>query len=128
MEKNCPECGEKIKGRADKKFCSDMCRNAYNNKLNSDTNNYVRNVNNILRKNRRILEELVPAEMTRSSRSRLLGKGFDFNFYTGSHTTKKGDTYYYCYEYGYLMGENDFVLLVKKREHAGAAQEAEKQK
>jgi len=48
--KNCPECDDKIKGRADKKFCSDACRNAFNNKLNSDANSTVRNINNALRK------------------------------------------------------------------------------
>ena len=32
MSKVCPECGEKIIGRVDKKFCSDYCRNAFNNK------------------------------------------------------------------------------------------------
>jgi hypothetical protein len=125
MKRNCPECGEEIKGRADKKFCSDMCRNAHNNKLNSDTNNYVRNVNNILRKNRRVLEELLPGDMAKTNRSKLLAKGFDFNYYTGSHTTQKGDTYYYCYEFGYLKGENDFILLVKRRESAQGAHTAE---
>jgi hypothetical protein len=34
----------------DKKFCSDGCRNAYNNKINKDSNNYMRNTNNKLRK------------------------------------------------------------------------------
>ena len=41
--KTCLECGEPILGRSDKKFCSDLCRNAYNNKANSDSNNFVRN-------------------------------------------------------------------------------------
>jgi hypothetical protein len=36
-------------GREDKKFCSDGCRNAYN-KINKDSNNYMRNTNNKLRK------------------------------------------------------------------------------
>lgn len=49
-EKVCLECGEKIKGRADKKFCSDQCRVAYNNKLNRDETNYMNNVVNLLRK------------------------------------------------------------------------------
>ena len=118
MNKECPECGEKIKGRADKKFCSDMCRNAYNNKLNSDTNNYVRNVNNILRKNRRILEDLIPDETARSSRSKLLEKGFDFNYSTNSYTTKKGTIYHFCYEYGYMAVENEQYVLVKRNENA----------
>ena len=30
----CLECGEKIIGRSDKKFCNDACRNSYNNKQN----------------------------------------------------------------------------------------------
>ena len=37
MEKQCLECGDKIVGRIDKKFCSDGCRNAYNNKVNKDS-------------------------------------------------------------------------------------------
>ena len=53
--KTCLECGEKIVGREDKKFCSDGCRNTYNNKINKDSTNYMRNVNNKLRKNYRIL-------------------------------------------------------------------------
>ena len=118
MSKECPECGEKIKGRADKKFCSDMCRNAFNNKLNSDSNNFVRNVNNVLRKNRRILEDLLPKDTANVSRSKLLEKGFDFKFITHTYITKKGDTYHFCYEYGYLPLENDWFLLVKRKENA----------
>ena len=37
-------------GRADKKFCSDGCRNSHNNTLNKDSSNLVRNINNRLRK------------------------------------------------------------------------------
>jgi predicted nucleic acid-binding Zn ribbon protein len=55
---NCLECGEKIIGRSDKKFCNDACRNAYNNKQNKDSNNLMRNINNKLRKNYRILTEI----------------------------------------------------------------------
>ncbi len=115
--KQCLECAEPIKGRADKKFCSDMCRNAYNNKLNSDTTNYVRNVNNILRRNRRVLEELIPDQTAKSTKAKLIQKGFDFSYYTNAYTTKKGDTYYFCYEYGYLPLKGDYYFLVKRREY-----------
>jgi len=114
-EKVCLECGEKIKGRADKKFCSDQCRISYNNKLNSDETNYVRNVNNILRKNRRILMALNPTGKTRVSREKLNEKGFDFGYFTSQYKTKEGAVYYYCYEQGYLeMDKNYFLLVVKK--------------
>ena len=51
MSKTCPECGDKIVGRIDKKFCSDGCRNAHNNNVNKDGKNLIRNINNRLRKN-----------------------------------------------------------------------------
>lgn len=116
-EKLCQECGEKIMGRVDKKFCSDLCRIAFNNKLNSDGTNYVRNVNNALRKNRRILTELNPTQKTVSvSRERLQEKGFDFKYFTSTFTTKEGKLYKYCYEQGYLEMDKGYYLLVVKKE------------
>lgn len=112
----CPECGEPIKGRSDKKFCSDLCRNAHNNKINADTTNYVRNVNNILKRNRRIIEELTPEGKASVPKSKLNAKGFDFGFYTNTFTNKNGDTYYFCYEYGYLPIKGDYYFLVKRKE------------
>lgn len=117
QEKICLECGTKIFGRVDKKFCSDQCRNSYNNKLNSDGTNYIRNVNNILRKNRRILMDLNPNGKSKTHRNKLFEKGFDFNYFTNTYTTKAGAIYYFCYEYGYLPIDNDFFALVKKQEY-----------
>ncbi|NGX82912.1 MULTISPECIES: hypothetical protein [unclassified Aequorivita] len=114
MERKCPECGGKIIGRADKKFCSDACRNSYNNSLNKDSKNLVRNINNRLRKNYRILEELNKEDKTKTTKSTLQRKGFSFEYFTSTYTTKSGSTYYYLYDQGYLPLDNDFYLLVKK--------------
>lgn len=114
MQKACPECGEKILGRIDKKFCSDYCRNAYNNNLNKDSKNLLRNINNRLRKNYRILEELNPNDKTKSTKSRLLTKGFSFEYFTSIYTTKSGNVYYFVYDQGYLPLENDYYALVKR--------------
>ena len=112
----CPECNELLVGRQDKKFCSDACRNAFNNKQNSDSTNYVRNVNNALRKNRRLLKEHLTSEVTKIPRKKLSDAGFNFSFYTNVSITKtNNNTYYYCYEYGYLHLENDWLLIVKKK-------------
>ena len=113
-QRTCLECGRPVLGRHDKKFCTDSCRNAYNNKLNSDANNLIRNINNTLRKNRRIIAELIPDGKGKSSKSRLLDKGFDFTYHTHTYTTKTGATYYYCYDYGYLELDNDWYVLVKR--------------
>lgn len=117
-EKRCLECGEIITGRIDKKFCTDQCRNTYNNRLNSNSTNYVRNVNNLLRKNRRILESLNRTDKKNMvSKELLLSRGFNFNFHTNTYTTQKGHTYYFCYEQGYLFLEDKGqYLLVTQRE------------
>lgn len=116
IDKVCLECEGTFKGRIDKKFCSDQCRISYNNKLNSDVNNYVRNVNNILRKNRRILTELNPEGKSRISHDKLKARGFDFRYFTSTYTTKEGARYMYCYEQGYLPIEKDQYLLVIKKD------------
>lgn len=116
MEKRvCLECGESFNGRVDKKFCSDLCRNSHNNKLNSDSTNYVRNITNILRKNRRIINELLPGETAKASQQKLIDKGFNFNYHTNITTTKEGKNYIFCYEYGYLAIEGNYYLLVKRK-------------
>ena len=114
MEKSCLECGDKIVGREDKKFCSDGCRNAYNNKMNKDSTNYMRNINNKLRKNYRILMELNLEGKTKTTRTKLLSKGFDFEFFTNILNTKTGNVYYFLYDQGYMALENDYYILVKK--------------
>lgn len=114
MTKTCLECNEKIIGREDKKFCSDGCRNAYNNKINKDSTNYMRNVNNKLRKNYRILCDLNTDGKSKTTKAKLFSKGFDFDFFTNVLNTKSGNTYYFLYDQGYLQLENDFYMLVKK--------------
>lgn len=92
-----------------------MCRNSFNNKANSDSNNYVRNTNNILRKNRRIIEENLRGDTGTISRQKLNDKGFNFNFYTNQLVTSNKHTYFYCYEFGYRFLENDQVMLVRRK-------------
>lgn len=112
--KNCLECGEKIIGREDKKFCSDGCRNTYNNKINKDSTNFMRNINNKLRKNYRILSEINTEGKSKTTRAKLLSKGFDFEFFTNILETKTGNTYFFVYDQGYRTLEDDFYMLVKK--------------
>lgn len=112
--KNCLECGDKMVGREDKKFCSDSCRNAYNNKMNKDHTNLMRNINNKLRKNYRILTELNPEGKTKTTKNKLISRGFDFDLITSVYTTKTGNTYYFVYDQGYMTVENEGYVLVKK--------------
>lgn len=117
QEKKCLECHEPIKGRSDKKFCSDLCRNSHNNKIKSDSNNFVRNVNNALKKNRRLLIAFAPEGKASIHKNKMLEKGFNFTYYTHTYTTRKGTVYYFCYEYGYLPLENDFYMIVHRKDY-----------
>ena len=113
MKKQCLECSEPLNGRVDKKFCSDYCRNTYNNKVNKESKNLIRNINNRLRKNHKLLCDLNVSGKTKVTRTKLLDGNFDFSYFTSIYTTKTGDTYYYLYDQGYLPLENDYYLLIK---------------
>ena len=118
VDKLCLCCEKPLKGRSDKKFCDDYCRSNYNHKLNIDANPLIRKINNTLKKNRRILQELNSRDgvTTKVSRQKLIDKAFHFKYYTHTYTNKKGTLYYFCYEYGYLPLENDMFLIVKHNE------------
>ena len=113
----CLECDAKIHGRKDRKFCSDYCRNTYNNRLNEDATAYVRRINSILRKNRRILSQLNPQGKKTVDAITLAEEGFNFHYYTNIYTTQKGAQYFFCYDQGYLKMENDQVMLVVKQDY-----------
>ena len=118
LKKQCLACNKVLQGRTDKKFCNDYCRNIYNNQLKTVTSSIVRNINNTLIKNRRILEGLLDkeTEMIKTTKERLIQKGFQFKYITHSYINKKGNTYFFCYEYGYLPLENDWYLIVKRKD------------
>ena len=115
MERYCNDCGESLNGRADKKYCSDQCRNSHNNRLNSDNNNFMRNVNNILRKNRRVLADLTPDGKITVLKDKVLDLGYNFGYFTHTYITQKNTTYYFCYEYGYLMHANSEYMTIVLR-------------
>lgn len=118
MEKTCLHCHKPLKGRIDKKFCDDYCRNNYNNRLHSGKSVFVKKINNYLFKNRNILAELLPEneDFVKTKKEKLLDKGFKFDYHTHTYLTQKQQTYIFCYEYGYLPLEQDMFLIVKRKE------------
>lgn len=117
MKKQCLECKEEFNGRADKKYCSTSCRSAAHNKLNREAINFVRNINNILGKNRRILADLNPDGKARVHKDKLLAEGFKFSYFTNIYQTKNGNTYYFVYDYGYLALADGFYTLVRRQSY-----------
>ncbi len=117
-KRSCIQCNKTLVGRIDKKFCDDYCRNAFNNAQNSAPYNYVRNVNNQLAKNRRLLEDVIATEkeMGKTTRDKLISKGFSFKYLTHTYTNKKGNIYFFCYDFGYLPLDGDWLLVVHRKE------------
>ena len=115
-ERICKECGEPLRGRADQKFCNDLCRNAYNNKKLGKSSNYIRKINRLLKKNYLILEELNPGEKTTTFKSVMEKQGFNFNYHTQTYITKTGRIYYFVYDQGYSPLDDNKFMLVKREE------------
>jgi hypothetical protein len=123
METNkCLACNKPLRGRIDKKFCDDACRNGYNNQIKAKTNHsgYIRSINNSLLKNRRVLSKLIPTneETSKVHQDKLSQLGFIFKYHTHTYANKKGNIYYFIYDYGYLPLENNWYLVVKRKEEA----------
>lgn len=111
-EITCPQCGEKVIGRTDKKFCSTQCRNSFNNKVRSESEKQIIDINRILRKNRRILQQFNPEGKTTVRKSHLMDMGFDFKYHTHTFLSSKGNLYKLCYEFGYLEIQDPLKILI----------------
>lgn len=107
-------CGQMTMGRADKRFCSNQCRAAASNRRRTEDagERLMRDVNNKLRHNRQVLQRASPNGKTTLRREVLQQAGFDFRHFTHLYRTKNGNTYYFCYDYGYLLLEDEKVLIV----------------
>ena len=117
MKRICPECGEEYTGRSDKRFCSASCRSAYHNRARAEEQVFQRTINNILRLNRNILAELNPDGKASVRRDRLIDRGFKFRYFTNQYTSRTGNQYHFCYDYGYKVEEGDWVLIIKRQEY-----------
>lgn len=113
--KQCLECNETLNGRSDKKFCDDHCRTSFNNRSRSVDTNFIRNTDNRLRRNRRILRHFLETGASKVKREQLAELGYLFPY----HTTRRqagGEEYIYVYEYGLLELADQEFLIVKNME------------
>lgn len=111
---NCPVCGSEILGRRDKKFCDDYCRSTYHYQLNGNSNRIMRSMNNRLKKNRKILNQINKSGKDRCTTQQLLYMGFDFSIHTSIYINEIGETCYYCYDRGYVSKGEDSYIIVER--------------
>jgi YHS domain-containing protein len=116
MERLCLDCQKPVRGRADKKFCNDACRTTFNNTRKIEVGQSIKEINLILKRNRNILKEKSANGNRKVKREALLRNGFNFDFHTHLYKNENGETYFFCYEHGYLGLNNEEVLVVRQDE------------
>ena len=115
IQKTCLLCENIIRGRSDKRFCDDNCRNNYHNRKKEQSKALIGRINNTLKRNRSILEGFFTGEeqIIQVRREELLEKGYIFRYHTHLRKNKFGSFYKYCYDYGLLELKDDNCLLIK---------------
>ncbi len=101
----CGFCGKELKGRSDKKFCNDSCRNAFNHKNRENNNDLFLPIISILKKNRAVLAEARKDKKTKMlsiPKERLLELGFNFHYCT-EHIRYEEYDHYFCFDLGYVI-------------------------
>lgn len=118
MEKRlCRYCYDPFKGRSDKKFCCDQCRSSFNNQHKSKDEKLIRKVNIVLRRNRTILKSLNPIGMSIVRREYLTEQGFNFKYHTSLYKTNDGNEYWFCYDFGYMLLEDNKIRIIEYQKY-----------
>ena len=110
-------CENIVEGRKDRLFCSNYCKTAYHAKKNKETGKvyFKKKVDDILRKNRRILAKYNIKSKVTVRKEVLLNEGFNPRVFTHYWKNRAGDTYLFCYDQGFkevLDHERKKYLLV----------------
>jgi len=115
-ERKCPECNVIIKGRQDKKYCSDHCRSHANYIVKRVGDEHIINIiDTALKNNRKILLQLSIGGKKMVKKELLMAKGFNFKHYTTIVHLPAGGLCFYCYDVGYSFINNSDIILVKSR-------------
>lgn len=112
-DRKCLMCFEQLRGRSDQKFCNDQCRGSYNNRICIESNNVIRTINRILKRNYLILSSVFAEGKTTANRSILMNKGYRFEYFTYVQVKPDNKASYFCYDHGYSELENNKVIFVK---------------
>jgi hypothetical protein len=101
--------------RPDKKFCDEKCKNAYYNELKIKEHKEIRNIDLMLKRNRRILKKIVAGKDDAAvKKEQLLELGFQLNYHTHHVISKTaGNEYIFCYDYGYFEYKPGIFRIVK---------------
>lgn len=102
-KRKCLECDKFLEGRVGKRYCDPYCKSAYHyKKTQNETPKFYSKVHQQLKLNRKILKNYNKAGKATIRTEILMTQGFNPNFFTHYWKNKKGDTYLFVYEFGFL--------------------------
>lgn len=113
----CIECGGKLFGRSDKKFCDSNCRNAYHNEKSRPIINQVRQINRSLVNNRSIIENLANEGVQKVSLKVLRTLGFEVNLFTARKIDESAEEIFFIYDQAFQIRGEDLVILMADDKH-----------
>lgn len=123
MKKVCLNCKEPLEGRIDKVFCNAYCKSNYHYQQKKEEITPFKQIDKQLKLNRRLLAHYNQAGKSTIRKEKLLSDGFNPNFYTHTWHNSKGQTYYFCYDYGFLpldeKGTPKFILVTYQEQYMG---------
>lgn len=115
QDRVCRQCGDRIRGRSDKRFCDDRCRNQFHNQQRRlpVLTERARQIQRRLTQNRRVLEGCLGGrKRCIISRDELLLRGFLFDLF--SQRRQEADRiYFYCLDLGYRLMDAGRVLVFR---------------
>lgn len=115
MKKKCPVCQQPIKGRSDKRFCSETCKSSYHYEKRQQTESFYIQIDRQLKTNRKILKSFNKKGLTTVQKKDLHKEGFNPNYFTHYWKNQKGDIYLFVYDYGFMdlkkNGETKYLII-----------------
>lgn len=117
QNQHCLHCNKPLVGRSDKKYCDLGCKSSYANKKRHEKEGLVLKINKQLRQNWKILKTINPQGKSTLRKEFLISQGYDFNYFTNVYRTKKGNTYYFCYDVGIMEINKTHICIVNWQEY-----------
>ena len=97
----CKFCNTELVGRSDKKFCTTSCKSNYHQERRKQEDSFFFYVQKQLHTNRKILKAYNKTGFTTLRLDMLLEEGFGTKYFTHYWKNKKGEVYFFCFDYGY---------------------------
>lgn len=115
----CLTCLVELKGRSDKKFSNDLCRSQYHNQNIQPHHVIIKEINNQLKRNRKILAHFCPNDKAIVRKELIDQLGFVSSFFTHIYMNNNR-TYYFCYDYGFctfLENNTNKLFIVYNKDY-----------